>query len=74
MLETLRVYIIELQSTKWKDYNGNWYYHAFLDFAFNQAITISAGETYTDSTIWDGVAARISWDYFREHTGHSRCF
>ena len=53
---TLRVYIIELQSTKWKDYNGNWYYHAFLDFAFNQAINIPAGETFTDSTIWDGAA------------------
>jgi hypothetical protein len=52
----LRVYVIEKQSTKWKDYNGNWYYHAFLDFAFNQAISISAGETYTDSTIWDGAA------------------
>ena len=54
---TLRVYIIELQSTKWKDYNGNWYYHAFLDFAFNQALNIPAGETYTDSTVWDGAAA-----------------
>jgi len=52
----LRVYIIELQSTKWKDYNGNWYYHAFLDFAFNQVLTIPAGETYTDSTVWDGTA------------------
>jgi len=54
---TLRVYIIELQSTKWKDYNGNWYNHAFLDFAFNQAINIPAGGSYTDSTIWDGAAA-----------------
>ena len=53
---TLRAYIIELQSTKWKDYNGNWYYHAFLDFASNQAINIPAGETFTDSTIWDGAA------------------
>ena len=52
----LRVYIIELQSTYWKDYNGNWYYHAFLDFAFNEAINISAGGTLTDSTIWDGAA------------------
>jgi len=52
----LRVYIIEFQSTKWKDYNGNWYYHAFLDFAFNQAINIPAGGTHTDSTIWDGAA------------------
>jgi len=53
---TLRVYIIELQSTRWKDYNGNWYNHAFLDFAFNNAINIPASGTYTDSAIWDGAA------------------
>jgi len=52
----LRVYIIELQSTQWKDYNGNWYNHAFLDFALNQTINISAGKTYSDSTVWDGAA------------------
>jgi hypothetical protein len=52
----LRVYIIELQSTQWKTYNGSWYNHAFLDLAFNQTINISTGETYTDSTIWDGAA------------------
>jgi hypothetical protein len=52
----LRVYIIELQSTQWKDDNGNWYNHAFLDFAFNQTINISAGDTYIDSTVWDGAA------------------
>jgi len=52
----LRVYIIELQSTQWKDYNGSWYNHAFLDFAFNQTINISAGKTYSDSTVWDGAA------------------
>ncbi|MCX6663972.1 MAG: PKD domain-containing protein [Euryarchaeota archaeon] len=50
----LRVYIIELQSTQWRDYNGSWYNHAFLDFAFNQTINISVGETYSDSTVWDG--------------------
>jgi hypothetical protein len=52
----LRVYIIEFQSTQWKDDSGNWYNHAFLDFAFNQTINISAGDIYTDSTIWDGAA------------------
>lgn len=53
---TLRVYIIELQSTKWKDYNGNWYYHAFLDFAFNEPIDIPSGDAISDSTMWDGAA------------------
>ena len=53
---TLRVYIIELESTRWKDYNGNWYNHAFLDFAFNEALTIPTGGTHTDNTVWDGAA------------------
>ncbi|HVQ00599.1 MAG TPA: PKD domain-containing protein, partial [Candidatus Thermoplasmatota archaeon] len=52
----LRVYILEKQSTRWKDYNSQWYNHAFLDFIFNQAITIPAGGTYSDSKIWDGAA------------------
>jgi len=52
---TLRVYILELES-RWKDYGGNTYHHAFLDFAFNKAITIPAGATHSDSTIWDGTA------------------
>jgi len=53
----LRVYILELESTLWNDYNGNPYYHAFLDFAFNEAIIIPAGETISDNTIWDGVSS-----------------
>ena len=53
----LRVYIIELESTIWDDYSGNPYYHAFLDFAFNTVINIPAGDTFTDSTLWDGVSA-----------------
>jgi len=53
----LRVYITELESTLWNDQQGNPFYHAFLDFAFNQAINIPAGDTYSDSAVWDGVAA-----------------
>jgi len=52
----LRVYIIELESTLWNDNSGNPYYHAFLDFAFNQAINIPAEDIYTDSIVWDGVS------------------
>ena len=54
---TLRIYIHELESTLWNDYNGNPYYHAFLDFAVNQPITIPSGDTMSDSVIWDAVAA-----------------
>jgi len=51
---TLRVYIIELESSLWNDNSGNPYYHAFLDFAINENINIPAGNTYEDSIIWDG--------------------
>jgi len=50
----IRIYIIEEESTLWDDYNGNPYYHAFLDFALDQPISITSGNTYTTSTIWDG--------------------
>jgi hypothetical protein len=54
---TLRVYVIELESTLWNDYNGNPYYHAFLDHPWNQAIYIDSGDTFEDSKVWDGAAA-----------------
>jgi hypothetical protein len=54
---TLRVYVIELESSLWNDYSGNPYYHAFLGFAFNNAISISGGETLTNSVTWDKVTA-----------------
>ena len=50
---TLRVYIVELESMHYTDYGGTPYYHAFLDFAINDPITIPASGTYSDSLIWD---------------------
>jgi len=52
----MRIYIIELESTLWNDYNGNTYYHAFLDFAVNQVIDIPAVDSISDTITWDGVA------------------
>ena len=52
----LRIYVIELVS-RWNDYNGNTYYHAFLDFAVNQVIDIPAAGTLSDTIVWDGGAA-----------------
>jgi hypothetical protein len=49
-----RVYVIEEESTLWDDYNGNPYYHAFLDFADYQTISINPGNTYTKTITWDG--------------------
>jgi len=56
----LRIYIIELESTIWDDYSHNPYYHAFLDFAINQPINIPAGDSMTNSVIWDGASKGYS--------------
>jgi len=53
----LRIYINELESTLWTDYNGNAYSHAFLEFAVNQAIDIPATGSISDLLIWDGQSA-----------------
>jgi hypothetical protein len=53
----LRIYVIELQSTLWNDYNGNPYNHAFLDFPVNEVINITAGDSISDTVTWDGAAA-----------------
>ncbi len=49
----LRVYIVELESSYYNDYNGNPYYHAFLDFAVNKQITIAGEGSIADTIIWD---------------------
>lgn len=52
---TIRVYITEKESSmNWRDTAGALYTHAFLDFAFNEAISIPAGDTWTDSMNWVG--------------------
>jgi len=53
----IRIYVIELESTLWNDYNGNPYYHAFLDFAINQVINIPAGGILSDTIIWNGLTS-----------------
>jgi hypothetical protein len=49
----IRAYVVEIVS-RWKDYANADYHHGFLDYAFDQDVIISAGETFTASTIWDG--------------------
>lgn len=53
----IRAYVVEIVS-RWKDYAGEDYNHGFLDYAFDQDISIPAGETFEASTTWDG----FSWD------------
>ena len=51
----IRVYITELESSMgWKDAAGQLYTFPFLDWAFNQAISISSGGSWSDSTTWTG--------------------
>ena len=54
---TLKIYVIELESTYWNDYNDNPYHHAFLDFAENKTIEIPAAGSISDTITWDGEAA-----------------
>jgi len=52
---TIRVYITEIESSMgWKDTAGYLYTFPFLDWAFNEEISIPAEGTWSDSTTWDG--------------------
>jgi glutaredoxin len=51
----LHVYVCEIESSLgWKDTAGHVYTFPFLDYAFNEPISIADGDTWTDSVIWDG--------------------
>jgi hypothetical protein len=53
---TLRIYIVEPIS-RWNNHDNEPYYYGFLDFAFNDAISMNYQETYTNSITWDGFTA-----------------
>lgn len=51
----LHVYVTEIVSSMgWYDTAGKLYTFPFLDYAFNQDITVSSGGTYHGSITWDG--------------------
>ncbi len=51
----LHVYVNEIISSMgWYDTGGYLYTFPFLDYAFNEDISISAGGTWQDSVNWDG--------------------
>ncbi len=52
---TLRVYMTEIVS-RYLDADGNNYPFGFLDFAIEQAVTITPNSTATYQTDWDGAA------------------
>jgi hypothetical protein len=51
----LHVYVTEIFSSMgWYVTGGGLYTFPFLDYAFNQDISVSAGNTWQDSITWDG--------------------
>lgn len=51
----IRAYIVELESSMgWIDSGGVTYTMAFLDYAFDESISMSGGGSWSDSTTWDG--------------------
>ena len=51
----LRVYVTEIESSMgWDDSGGIPYTFPFLDYAFNEDISISSGGNWEDSVNWDG--------------------
>jgi hypothetical protein len=52
---TIRVYITDIASSEgWTDTNGDLYTFAFLDYAFDEDISIPSGSSWSDSTSWSG--------------------
>jgi len=52
----VRIYIVEPIS-RWNNYNGEPYHFGFLDFAYNDALSLEFEETYIDSITWDSYNA-----------------
>ena len=51
----IRVYVTEIVSTMgWVDAQNHPYTFAFLDYAFNEVISIDPSGTWSDSITWDG--------------------
>jgi len=51
----LRCYVTEIASSMgWYDTGGNLYTFAFLDYAFNQSISVPAGGNWSNTVVWDG--------------------
>lgn len=49
----LHAYITEIVS-RWYDNNGKKYHFSMIGYAFNKNINIDAGDTWSETAIWDG--------------------
>ncbi len=62
----IRSYITEI-SSRYNMTSGNPYHFGFIDYAFNEDITIPAGEVWEDSITWDGSEHQdANGDYFSD--------
>jgi len=66
----LHVYVTECNSTYWLDTWDHPYTFAFLDYAWNEDVTLSGGGSWSDSTEWDGEdhhnGGSGGWQYYDE--------
>jgi hypothetical protein len=52
---TIRVYVTEIETSfNWKDSQGKPYQFPFLDYAFNETISVPASGSWSDSVTWVG--------------------
>jgi hypothetical protein len=65
----LHVYVTEVNSTLWDDKWGNPYTFAFLDYAWNEDVTISDSGSWEDTIVWDGYDHQTGYgDYYQNIT------
>ena len=68
----LHVYVCDNESSmRWEDKEGNPYTIAFLDYAFNKDISISARDTWENSTKWDGMDHTNGTHLYERVTQHN---
>ncbi|MDH7507067.1 MAG: hypothetical protein QHH15_04700, partial [Candidatus Thermoplasmatota archaeon] len=61
----LRCYVTEITSSMgWYDTGGNLYTFPFLDYAFDQSISITAGGTWSNTVVWDGATHSDGYGHY----------
>lgn len=61
----LRCYVTEIASSMgWYDTGGQLYTFPFLDYAFDQSISITAGGTWSNTVVWDGATHNDGYGHY----------
>lgn len=56
----LKVFISEIKSTRWKDYNGDAFHYAFLEYILEQNIELNSEETQKITSVWNASESKYS--------------